>query len=567
MKSKLFSLFLLTAILSLAIVNAATNFTITQPNSLTKSVNETSFSIIANSNVTMNIPRFTDLTDGDGHTIILTQSVSGATPTGNPNEYNITAGDTATITISHSLTDSEKEDLALGTFSNSILVSDGAENETITLNFISGFCENGELKGQITEGERYLEIISIKDKSSSTDWEWKPRDDVDIDVKVKFRSDDNDDSIDGIIKIGLYDTETNEFIDLDDEDDLEREISLDEGESTTERFTITIPVEDIYDSSSRYKLYVKAYEDGEEDTLCTDHEDSDYFQDIKIEKNSYDVILDNIDLTTPVPCGEEAEVTATLYNIGTHDEDKVIARIYNKELDVDLTSDVYSLDEGDSQKVSFTFRIPEDAEEKIYTLKLWTEFKYKKSSETYREQSDDYTYTLKVEGNCKAEEIKSALITAELDSETPEAIAGKQVIVKSTIKNTGNTATTYTISVYGNSAWSSLSAIDPQTITLNPGESKDVNIFLDIDKDTEGEKRLYIQLKDTQGNIIKVKLPDGQIADSQGVELVIQKGVTQDVIINHLKENWFIYLIALINIILIIAIIAVVKSMVRRPSA
>ena len=50
--------------------------------------------------------------------------------------------------------------------------------------------------------------------------------------------------------------------------------------------------------------------------------------------------------------------------------------------------------------------------------------------------------------------------------------------------------------------------------------------------------------------------------------MLVEEGVTQDVVIEHLRENWFIYLIALINIILIIAIIAVVKSMVgKSPSA
>jgi len=235
MKSKIFSLFLLTAILSIAMISAADFSVSTHSLTLTKSVNETSFSVTnlnTTDSITVTIPEFADLSDGD---IVLSQSVSGDNVTDNGDgTYTIAPNKIATITISHSLTDSQKEDLALGTFSESIIVTDGIDNETIILNFISGFCEIGELREEITEGERYLEIVSIKDKSSDDDWEWKPRDEVDIDVKVKFRSDDEDDDIDAIIEIGLYDTEDKEFIDLDNEDDLEREISLDEGESTTE---------------------------------------------------------------------------------------------------------------------------------------------------------------------------------------------------------------------------------------------------------------------------------------------------------------------------------------------
>ena len=74
------------------------------------------------------------------------------------------------------------------------------------------------------------------------------------------------------------------------------------------------------------------------------------------------------------------------------------------------------------------------------------------------------------------------------------------------------------------------------------------------DKDVEGDKEFTI------------KATYGEQVTEQKVALAIEKrAVTQDLIINHLKENWFIYVIAAINIILIIAIIAVVRSMMKTP--
>ncbi len=546
---------LLTVILTITFVSAADFSLSLSPNDLTKSVSSTILTVTTTNSTPINLTIESPLviSDGDGHNIPLTLSSTSI--------IGLSSTTPKTVTISHSLTDSQKEDLALGTFSKTITIKDAADDTqtaSATLNFISGFCEIGELRENITEGERYLEIVSVKDKSSDTDWEWKPLDEVDIDVKVKFNSDDSDDDIDGIIKIGLYDTVDNTFIDLDDDEDTEISFSLDEGDSTTETFTISVPVEDLEDSTSRYKLHVKVYQEDDEDIVCADKIDSDYFQDIEIKKDSYSVVLNNLVITTPAPCGGEVEVTGTIYNVGSHDEDKAIAVLYNKELGLDIESNVFQLDQGDSQKVTFTFTVPKDATEKIYALTLHTEFKYSKSSETYRDSSDSYELALKVEGNCKAVEeegAKSVLITAELDSETPNAIVGKQVIIKANLKNTGDSETTYIISVLGNNEWSSLSAIDPKTVTLAAGESKDVSIYLDIDKDATGEKEFIIEAN-----------YNGKIT-SQKVALALEESVTQDVLLNHLKANWFVYVIAIINIILIIAIIIVVKSMVSRTPA
>jgi hypothetical protein len=561
MKSKILSLFLLTAILGIAMISAAT-FTVSGPADLAKSLTNTSFTISnpTNATITVNVPQFANMNDGDGHTIYLRQDVVGPVA--------ISASSSVKVTLDYSLDNTPGFDttdanllkkLALGIFSQSIkLVNANNVNDTadVNLEFISTSCERGSKTQETTDGDtRELEIISVKDKTSDNDWEWKPLDKVQIDVKVKFSSDDSSDDTDSIIELGLYDTENKEFIEFDNSDDLQRDISLDEGDSTTETFNIVVPT-DITDSSSQYRLYVKVYEDGEEENICADTIGSDYYQEISISKESYSVALDQLDITTPVPCGQEVDITSIAYNLGSHDEEDVIVHLVNTELGINLVSQKMDLNEGDSEKVTFNFAVPENTAEKSYKLRLWTEFKFSKSSDTYRDKSEDYFIDLKVEGNCKVVPQISASVTADFDPETPQAIAGQPLIIKATVKNTGKAVGAYTVSTSGNSEWSSLDSIDPKTFILNPGESKDVSISLNVDREAQGDKEFTIKA-DFEGG-----------SAEQKVALSIEKTTTVDsnAIMDHLRNNWFIYVIALINIVLILAIILVVRSMVSRPS-
>ena len=542
-------------VLSLALVSAG-YITTPTPTSLylNKNVSSVSFNItntnVANS-TSITIPSFGSFTDDSSNSVLITQTLTGA--------VDFLPNQTQQVTLSYNTLPSNFE---LGSLTKSITLTDGVTNTPVTLNLVTGFCSKGNQPGV----ERYLEITRVKDTSSSDDFEWKPLDTVDIEVKVEFNNnDDNDDQIDGIIEIGLYDTDTNDFVDIGDDSDTQRDFSLDEGDSATETLTITVPLDEVEDSTSRYKLYVKVYEDGEEDNVCRDYvrtdanSISDYFQDIKISKESYDVIAKDIEATTtPLICGQEAQITAKVYNLGTHDEDEIYVSAVSTALGLNQKSEAFSLDKDETgfKRVNFDFVIPTTISEGTYTVSLSTYFKYSDSSDTYRESNGPYTLSLQVEGpNCKGSETKNAQITAQLSSETPSALTGKELIIEATIKNTGTTATEYDVSISGNSLWSEVAAVDPKTFTLNAGESKKVTIYLNIDKDaTPGDKDFTI------------KASYGSDSKEQKVSINVEKSAGLSLVSQHLKANWLIYLIVLINIILIIAIIIVVVRIVSRPS-
>ena len=106
-----------------------------------------------------------------------------------------------------------------------------------------------------------------------------------------------------------------------------------------------------------------------------------------------------------------------------------------------------------------------------------------------------------------------------------------------------------------------MDSIEPRSITLNPGESRDINLVLTVNKDAQGDNELTIRATS-----------DGQVIAEQRISLLVGKasGITGDAqlgpFVNHLRNNWFIYLIVLVNVVLIIAIILVIRSMVSpRP--
>jgi len=572
MKLKILSFVLLTVILSLTLISAA-DFTITITNDLSKSVNSTLVKI-KNTNttdsITVNIGDIADISDGDQHTILITQNKVGS--------FTLAPNAEETINVSYSdfnPSNTDFEDLALGTFTTSISVTQGTETITRNINFVSSFCEDGERQEVNSDGTRRLEIVKVSDQSSADEWEWRPLDKVELEVEVRFRSGDNNDDIDGIIETALYDTENQDFIDIGDSDQLEIDFSLDEGEKATETINIELPVEDIEDSSNRYRLYVKAYEDGDQNVVCSDIVDFDkgddnaYFQDIKIKKESSSVVIDEIDVTTPVPCGAEVQVNYRVFNIGSKDEDRAQVYLTNTQLGLDLESEVFQLDEGDSESASFNFIIPTDAKEGSYNLRMYTAFRYSSSTDNFRERSEDFfpDVPLVIEGSCSDSENgnggnvngttqQNIQITADLDPETPEAVAGENVVIKANLLNTGSATTTYSVSVFGNSAWSNVVSVNPQIITLEPGQSRTVDITLSVDDEASGNQEFTI--KTTYGT---------NKSKEQRVELsIVDNGTSTgnlDSVTEHFRKNWFIYVIIIVNLILIIAIIAVIRRITR----
>jgi len=343
-------MFLLTVILSLAVISAGIvedDVTLSLSDDLTKSLNEVTLTITnanTTTNVTVDISSITAISDKDGHSITITANETTS--------ILVPMSDSKTVTISHSLTPSEKEELAFGDFSTTIEVknhTDSADKVITTLNFISDFCDNGEkFSTDSANGDEYkLKIADVEtDNSDGDDYDWSPLDEITIEVEVENAGDEKVRDI--IVELGLFDPNGKNIVkDLEDLNDKKIELgNLDEEDDDTAIFTFTIPA-DFDDSEGDYYLVIKAYSDDDDDlageeNICTSHFGrEDYYQTINPERETDEenhIVVDNIRLSPTNPqCGEIVQVSVEVFNIGDEDyEDQIKVTLVNKELGIDL---------------------------------------------------------------------------------------------------------------------------------------------------------------------------------------------------------------------------------------
>lgn len=553
-KTKLFTMIFMTAILAVSLVLAGTSspttLTFTEP---TTSLNAALSGLNTGVNYDITTPTINQANNAAIGLTVSGSEVAGSVLT--------TSATTANIAVAATV---DYDEIQIGeSYTGNIVLtqqSPGTDTVTIPVEFVGSFCTDGEVGSD-------LEITDVKiDNSDGDDDEWSPRDE--IEVKVEVTNNNNDDKIkDVFVEIGLFDsTGKNVIKDMDDLDDEEIDLgSIKDDDEDTATFTFTVP-SDFEDDN--YRLVIKAYSDDlGEDAECTASSSDlsdDFYEAINGEREEDEenhIILDNIQVSpSPAQCNEKVQVTAELFNIGDEDyEDQVRVTLFSEGLGLDLEQTVREdFDQGDSEVVDFEFDIPADAEEKLYTIEFRTYYDYDDDDDTYDVVSDEkFTSTVRVAGNCNVQNTNAA-VTATLDSETPDAVPGKQVIINAKVRNTGDVMTTYTVSVTGNSGWSTLSSIEPQVVALSPGESRDVSIALAVNEDATGDNELTIRAA-----------YDGKTTD-QRVILSVSEGSSAQTdlgpFVNHLRDNWFIYLIILVNIVLIVAIILVIRSMVSpRP--
>src|SRR3989338_7316747 len=531
-----------TLFLSLASVSAAANFTAVSPAALTSLANSTTFTITALANVTITIPSTVSFSN-------ITASIS---PSGTL-AINTSATNTITLTAT-----SIPSNLALGAYSGSFIIANGTDNQTIAVSFIKTYCSN------IDRANVDIDEIEFNVDSGFGDDEeyWYPLDNVEVSFNVQNSGAWDISNIE--IKACLYDNNAKECVmDEGDMDISEDDFDLDNGDDLDVVLTFQIDPDALEAGNKDYDFYIKA-EGKIDDTDAGTSDDllscTSANQEIEVRTDEEFVTLDSIELPESVTCGSTFEVNMDVWNIGNKnlDQDEVFILAYSKELIIDQVIPLIDdLDKMDRQALSFQLIIPTNLTAKTtpYTIEFSV---YNDdstfSSDIYETAEDDdasFTASLKVD-SCQATG-NSVSITADFSSETPKAVIGSQTIIEAVIKNTGTSTATYTIETSGVSEWAT-ATVDPKSVILNAGESKKVSVYLDINKNAAVNEKEFT-IKATSGStVIEYQV--------KGIQL--EKGLSSSAIIQHIKDNWFIYAIVLINVILIIAIIVAVKSLVRK---
>ncbi|MDP2628506.1 MAG: putative S-layer protein [Nanoarchaeota archaeon] len=398
----------------------------------------------------------------------------------------------------------------------------------------SGVTQNpGELKVDI----RDITVIEGYGK----DEEWLPLDEVEIEVRVE--NDGNYDVDDISLEWGIADSNLNNWVLEMDEI---KEFNLKDGKDDTFIVTFQLREKDLdmdLDEivGNNYKIVVRATGTIDDRDSSNDGEKSCHYdsEDVSIEEETDFVIINNIDFPETVQCGMDVQILADVWNIGSDEQDDVLVLLRNTELGIDERTEFSRIKEFDNEKLTFTVQIPEDASEKTYYLEFTV---FDEDGDIYENDFDDedskFTAPLVVEGNCGVSQ--KALVSASLQS---GGKAGDDLVIKTTITNTGTTSATYTLNAADYSSWASLSSIDPITLIVNSGESKEALLTFKVNNDASGDQTFNIEV--LSGTDLVMKQPVSVSIEQSGFG-----GFS-------FGSNWYLWLIGALNVILVIIIIVI----------
>lgn len=426
------------------------------------------------------------------------------------------------------------------------------------------FCSGVSNQGRLLIDE--LELNVLDGFGDEDDDFLYPLDEVEITFNVE--NDGDFDVKDVEISACVRDLDSTTLKCIFDEEDMEISLDsfdLDSGDDQDIILTLSIDPDKLNAGNTNYAIFVSAKgkvndrdSSFNRNATCT----SDSLTDLEIRTDETFVVINNIATSDTVKCGDLVEMSAEIWNIGDEDLDKdeVYVLVYNQELGIRqtiaLTSDLESMDK---QNLEVNFKLPANAVAKTYAIEFSVyDDEDMSSNDIYQNSEDDdarYTGLLTV-GNCAPVSVKSAAISAgdfQTLNENVRPLLGRDTTFKLPIKNTGNIIANFTVSIIGNDAWS-VATLDPTTFTSGVGETKNINLYLQIKPDVnEGNKTFSVVVKS-----------EGAVLLTQEFSIPVEKGLTMERLLNHIKTNWVIYTIVLVNLILIIAIILVVRSLLRK---
>ncbi len=416
-------------------------------------------------------------------------------------------------------------------------------------NDITDFCtyDNSGINDNV--GDLRVKINDITVTGFGDNRKWFPFDEIELEVTVENKGDD--DISDISLEWGLYDKNTEEWvIDIDEADSFD--VDSDDDQVTTIKFKIDNKMdEDLndLDDGENYVLYVRATGDVDNDnndiTCESDSEDIN----IVIEKNF--AIVKNIEIPETVSCGSDLQISADVWNIGSKDQDSVSVKVYNKELNLSQIVDIGDINSFDSENLDLTLQIPKNAKEKSYALVFEV---YDEDDDIFTASDDDqearFTIALKIQGSCSSSSSSeaSAIISANLES---GGEAGKPLIIKAIITNTGTSSATLLLNAAGYNEWADSADLDKDTITLAPGTSQEVLFTFDVKTGVSGDKLFNIEA--VSGDKLVVSQPVSVSITSSKFSFA-----------NTFGDKWYLWLIGLLNVILILIIIVVAVRVARR---
>lgn len=253
-------------------------------------------------------------------------------------------------------------------------------------------CEGGKVD------EDKLELSKIHDEleDNTEKWAWAPGNDVKISLNLENKDYSERDFT---IELVFLDENNKEISFADNPDDIQKEISLDEDEKDDVKFNFKLKTGI---DEAKYTLYAKAYDSDDED-ICTSlkAESKSNPITISVEKEKRKVIVTKISGPKDIETSSPTQYIATLANLGSKDEDKVLAIAYNYQLGIKEKIEIENLNSGEEKTTTFNITIPNNISLTLptYAILFSTEYEYNENYDYYKsasDEDDDIKYYVKV---------------------------------------------------------------------------------------------------------------------------------------------------------------------------
>jgi len=388
----------------------------------------------------------------------------------------------------------------------------------VTLSYIKSFCSYGDLNASSSQLEM---SVSVSNDGQGDSTNWNSLDTIKVEVTVY--NNNNYDLNNMKLELGLVKKGTNQNIASNKLDWIsgdENKVSLDtisEGDSITYTFEFKVNPKIVSSGnlgSGDYYLLVKAYQ-GDQSDVCIDYSsdfdnpvkfNSQYYaSDVYIKSADYNhaVVIDknSLPVSTTVSCGQQVSFDPTIYNIGgngnSYSKGQILVTLYSPiDAGIRQNQTVYGdLNAGNSIKLTtpFIFKVPINATEKSYPVYFIIYYGYNDNNGAYfdhynKMSSDTFSTNLFVQGNCVYATPSTTQVQAQLQS---GGKAGEPLVIQATVTNTGSKTVSYSLGLEGYTSWASLSSINPSNITLAPGQSQNIALKMNVNKDASGGDKKF----------------------------------------------------------------------------
>ena len=260
------------------------------------------------------------------------------------------------------------QDIELDNYVGRIVIADTSNAQAtvtipLTIKIEPEICSDGRVSNSVAvDGPQSGNLrISIDNPDRNDDF--RINDEISIEVTVENKESKD---MDVIVEAVLYDLDKNNKILTVESDSQEIEKN---GEKVDFDFIMTVPNDEDIDPDNTYILYIKAFEDGDEDKYCNYDN-----VEIDLEREDDEVIINSFTVNPAVALQETSvSFRVEVENIGTDDQRDAYIVVKNEELSLELRSNPFDLKKYDKSgndwiEPSLTFAIPKDAEAKDYTI-------------------------------------------------------------------------------------------------------------------------------------------------------------------------------------------------------